>query len=212
MERKKPRIARRRRSSGGARGVPQDLGEDVAGLPPLVGLQGEEERLLVREVLLDAIYRLPESHDTEAALSGEPVAHDRLAIDLAAQLAPILAASPGALVLAPLAVGGHVDHRVVHRVALDLARGGRDVAFYEDFPYALKPAAVELRLAAIGGDLHPTTFAIEATIDRKIEPILAYTSQIDYLFGDREQAISVVTRYALAVGLGAPAERLVRFG
>jgi LmbE family N-acetylglucosaminyl deacetylase len=160
--------------------------------------------------LLDAIYRLPGSYDSEAALTGEPAAHDRLEIELAAQLARILAASPGALVLAPLAVGVHVDHRLVHRAAIDLARRGHDVAFYEDFPYASKPAAVELRRAAIGGDLQPTTLAIEATIDRKIAAILAYTSQIAYLFGDREQARSAVTRYALSVGLGAPAERVWR--
>ena len=159
---------------------------------------------------LDAIYRLPARYDTEAALLGEPAAEDRLEIELAGQLAPILAASPRALVLAPLAVGGHVDHRIVHRVAIDLARRGRDVGFYEDLPYAMKPSAVELRRAAIGRDLAPETFDITATLDRKIAAILAYTSQIASLFGGSEQARSAITSYAAAVGPGAPAERIWR--
>lgn len=159
---------------------------------------------------LDAIYRLPARYDTEAALLGEPAAEDRLEIELADQLASILAASPRALVLAPLAVGGHVDHRVVHRVAIDLARRGRDVGFYEDLPYAIKPGSVELRRAAIAHDLAPETFDITATLDRKIAAILAYSSQIAYLFGDPEQSRSAITSYAAAVDGGGAAERIWR--
>jgi LmbE family N-acetylglucosaminyl deacetylase len=150
---------------------------------------------------LDAVDRCPDRYDTEAALLGEPAAQDRLEIELAVELAPILAASPRALVLAPLAVGGHVDHRIVHRAAIDLARQGRDVAFYEDFPYAAKPGAVAQRRAAIGGELALETVDIAATLERKIAAIFAYTSQIASLFGDPDQARSAITAYAGAASV-----------
>jgi LmbE family N-acetylglucosaminyl deacetylase len=153
---------------------------------------------------------LPHRYDSEAALLGEPAAEDRLEIEVAAALAPILAASPRASVLAPFAVGGHVDHRIVHRVAMELARQGREVGFYEDFPYAAKPGAVDQRKAAIARDLEPATLDITATLDRKIAAVLAYTSQIDALFGDRDQARAAITAYAQAIGAGAPAERIWR--
>lgn len=160
--------------------------------------------------LLDAVYRLPDRYGSEAALLGEPAAQDRLEIEVAAELAPILAAAPRARVLAPLAVGGHVDHRLVHRAAIDLARRGRDVAFYEDLPYAVKPGAVAERVAAIARDLEPTIVDIAATLDRKIAAILAYTSQIGALFGDRDQARDAITAHACAVGSTGPAEQLWR--
>jgi LmbE family N-acetylglucosaminyl deacetylase len=162
----------------------------------------------VRLGQLDAVYRRPDRYDTEAALFGEPAGDDRLEIEVIAALGSILAASPRALVLAPLAVGGHVDHRLVHRAARDLASQGREVAFYEDLPYATKPGSVAQRRAAIGAALAPETFDIAATIDRKIEAIFAYTSQLDALFGGRDQARAVLTSYARSVGGDAPAERI----
>ncbi len=44
--------------------------------------------------------------------------------------------SPVALVLAPLGLGGHIDHLVVRQAALRLLRSGAAVGFYEDLPYA----------------------------------------------------------------------------
>ncbi len=159
---------------------------------------------------LDAVYRCSDRYDSEAALLGEPAAQDRLEIELTADLAPILAASPRALVLAPLAVGGHVDHRIVHRVAIDLARRRRDVGFYEDFPYAARPGSVAERRAAIGRDLEPETFDIATTLDRKIAAILAYKSQIASMFGGRDQARFAITAYANSIGGAASVERIWR--
>lgn len=159
---------------------------------------------------LDAVYRLPQRYDGDAALLGEPALEDRLGLDLASDLAPILAASPQAEILAPLAVGGHVDHRVVHRVATELARQGREVCFYEDFPYAARPSAVEDRRAAIGSTLEPVTLDIAATLDRKVAAVLAYASQIDALFGGIEPARAAILAYAQAIGSGVPAERIWR--
>lgn len=159
---------------------------------------------------LDAVYRLPQRYDEEAALLGEPALEDRLGLDLALDLAPILAASPQAEILAPLAVGGHVDHRIVHRVAIELAQQGREVGFYEDFPYAARPRAVEERRAALGLALEPVSVDIAATIERKVDAVLAYASQIDALFGGSEAARAAILAHAQEVGEGGLAERTWR--
>lgn len=55
-----------------------------------------------------------------------------------------------ALLVAPLAVGAHIDHRIVHEAARALAYGqGLDLAYFEDLPYALAPGALARRLAAL---------------------------------------------------------------
>ena len=61
-------------------------------------------------------------------------------------------------VFAPLAVGTHVDHRIVHQAA---KRAGWPckVLFYEDRPYAYAHDAVALRLREIGYDGGPVDVA-----------------------------------------------------
>ncbi len=59
--------------------------------------------------------------------------------------------SPAELV-APLAVGGHIDHRIVHEAARALAYllgPSVRLSFYEDQPYSLVPYSLERRLAAL---------------------------------------------------------------
>lgn len=75
-------------------------------------------------------------------------ADDRQAGALArAALAPVLA-EPADVVLAPLAVGGHVDHLAVHQAVRERTRTG--VWFYEDRPYATLEPLVRLRLSELG--------------------------------------------------------------
>lgn len=88
--------------------------------------------------------------------------------------------------IAPLGLGGHVDHRLVHRVARDAARGGAwSVAFYEDLPYAgaLTEAAIEDVLcelsAGIGRGLRPQHLACGGAGNHKLERVAAaYRSQL----------------------------------
>ena len=51
-------------------------------------------------------------------------------------------------VLAPLGIGGHVDHQVAHAACASLV-GGADVAYYEDTPYVLTPYQLPRRLARL---------------------------------------------------------------
>jgi LmbE family N-acetylglucosaminyl deacetylase len=60
---------------------------------------------------------------------------------------------PSATLYAPLAVGGHIDHRIAHEAARALAyRVGPSLrlAYYEDLPYALARYALGRRLSALG--------------------------------------------------------------
>ena len=56
----------------------------------------------------------------------------------------------GAHLVAPLAVGAHIDHRIVHESARSLAFAqGLSLAYFEDLPYSLARYAVARRLAAL---------------------------------------------------------------
>ncbi len=63
-------------------------------------------------------------------------------------------------VMAPLGVGGHVDHQVAHAACRALV--GAEVAYYEDTPYVLTPFQLPRRFARIGAvadDVRDATLA-----------------------------------------------------
>ena len=108
-------------------------------------------------------------------------------------------------VLAPLCVGGHVDHRLV-RAAAERWRG-RSLAYYEDYPYARDPTA----LAAVvdGTDLVPERLPLsEGDVEAKVEAIRAYDSQLSTFWRDaddmahevRERASTTAAARDSAVG------------
>jgi LmbE family N-acetylglucosaminyl deacetylase len=73
----------------------------------------------------------------------------RLLVDLRPRVGP-------RHVLAPLGVGGHVDHRIAHDAAIEAFGGreaGRNVFLYEDRPEALGRGQVRVRLALMGARL-----------------------------------------------------------
>lgn len=58
---------------------------------------------------------------------------------------------PGAVLRAPLALGGHIDHRIVHEAARALTYDlDLEIGYYEDLPYGLARHALGRRLAALG--------------------------------------------------------------
>jgi LmbE family N-acetylglucosaminyl deacetylase len=95
----------------------------------------------------------------------------------------IVAAARGvgaALVLAPLAVGEHVDHVIVHRLA-NHAAGGAALAYYEDLPYAARVSERSLRARAeeCAADLTPVELALgKAGLAAKLEDLQLYPSQM----------------------------------
>jgi len=149
---------------------------------------------------LDAVYRLGDGEwlyaDLEALFGavkpGDPMALAQAA--LVAQLAGFVAAPEPATVYAPLAVGGHVDHRIVHGAARRLAERGYRVAFYEEYPYAGQPGSVEA--AGVSG-WRPELLRLDAAdVAAWVQAIGYYRSQLGVLFRGGEAMPTLVWTFA----------------
>jgi LmbE family N-acetylglucosaminyl deacetylase len=149
----------------------------------------------------DALYR---GYLTHEAIFGPPRADDDGA---AARLAELAAGSER--VLAPLGIGGHVDHRLVRRVGELLAARGHDVWWYEELPYA-----EVIPLDEPG--LHPAPAPPPESehVARKLEAVRAYRSQRAMLFGDGPVRVSEHERLWVrgtgSGGAGSPAPARAR--
>jgi LmbE family N-acetylglucosaminyl deacetylase len=150
---------------------------------------------------LDSIYRVPDAYNDNSrtgtsGIFGPLAPNDTLPADLEAPLLAICERCPGAVVYAPLGVGNHVDHQATYIAANALAVRGYSVAFYEEFPYAAQPGAVEARLAALGGSFIASIIDIDNSLARKISAIDSYASQMEELFGSAEAMSPAVIAYA----------------
>ena len=102
-------------------------------------------------------------------------------------------------VLAPLSVGNHVDHQVTRLAAESCF--GRELIYYEEYPYAAEPGAVETIIAADRETWHSQTIPIsEAAMEKKIEAIAAYASQMSTFFLDRADLERQVHNYSQLIG------------
>ena len=152
----------------------------------------------------------PFPYDSSAKLFGTP--HPDDAASLSIELAPILNTLPPAKRwLAPLGIGGHVDHRLLRQAAMQHVahRPGPktpELLFYEDFPYALKlkNRFRALGLAAFGfanRRFQPHPVAVSGdSLEKKIKAIAHYTSQVRPLFGTHQDLSRTVHGYAAKVG------------
>ncbi|MCC2627834.1 MAG: LmbE family protein [Thermomicrobiales bacterium] len=167
----------------------------------------------------DAIYR-GDAYLSDEDLFGSP-ATEEASLPNAIAAALDLADSPDATtrIYAPLGIGKHVDHQIVHMAGQELSGKGWDVWFYEDIPYALRPMALDTRLAEIGGTQFAPVARVpaESTWERKIDAILRYPSQLETVFlqyvgvgTTREEISEALSAYAAGVGDGAMAERFWR--
>jgi LmbE family N-acetylglucosaminyl deacetylase len=102
-------------------------------------------------------------------------------------------------VLAPLSVGNHVDHQVTRSAAESCF--GVELIYYEDYPYAAVPGAVETITATDGELWHSQTIPIsEAAMEKKINAIAAYASQMSTFFLDRADLEQQVQNYSKFIG------------
>jgi LmbE family N-acetylglucosaminyl deacetylase len=147
-----------------------------------------------RAGMLDAIYRVPEAYTDNNRLFGTPVDDDPLSSSTQKLVAALKRCAPHATFYAPLGVGNHVDHQIIHSAAH--AAIGPALAFYEDFPYVLSPGAIERRMRALARRFVPSTVNIDATLTRKIGAIGAYASQISSLFEAPDAFAQIITDYA----------------
>jgi LmbE family N-acetylglucosaminyl deacetylase len=178
------------------------------------------EAALVDLDLPDATHR---GYAGDAELLGEPRADDEPATEILRR--EILRLEPQQVYL-PLAIGGHVDHRLCRDAGLALLAdspqwvmpapdmAGR-LSFYEDFPYAwwsgfsgLADVAPDMSLPA-GVSLEARYADISDQLERKSAGLRIYASQIPRLFESEQALLDDVAghaaRVARAGGIGSGA-------
>jgi len=174
--------------------------EDRAALA-LLGAEG------VHWPYVDCIYRQTADsrflYASEEALWGQvhPLEQGLIA-ELAARLATIPLA-PGGTVYAPLEAGHHVDHQIVRRAA---EASGHALTYYEDFPYAQDPQALQAALT----ERHARSALVVLTkeaLEAKIAAIACYRSQISTFWADVGTMAIATQTFAERTGDGRPAER-----
>ena len=147
----------------------------------------------------DCIYRIDPRdgnplYTSEAALRGPLHPAEAGLVDgLQRQLSQAL--PPMASLVCPLAVGGHVDHRLVRIVAEGL---GRTLWYYADAPYVLR-AGAELEEASSG--MRATDFPVsERGLEAWIEAIALHASQISTFWPDMQSMREEMSAYCQQVG------------
>jgi LmbE family N-acetylglucosaminyl deacetylase len=183
----------------------------------------DEERAAMRLLGLESVWLdLPDApyrqgshanylYTDNSQLMGVPAREEkRTLVPLIAGRISRVAAEAGARgrvrVFAPLGIGHHVDHQLVFLAARRLGpRYG--VLFYEDFPYASRPGALDTRLAELDGSMQPRLMPITDLIGIKIAAIARYKSQLASLFGDSEDMPAFVRAYFRSVAGDASPEQ-----
>ena len=143
----------------------QSRGMRVLVLVVFAGSEAREDsealdRLGIDEMRLDepgAPRRHGEYASFAAVLHGRHPADERQLVAVQHAIDQVVMQSQARHIYVPLAVGGHVDHRLVHEAGYQAVpeSPGREVFFYEDRPYAFLPGAVWVRLGQLGARLPP---------------------------------------------------------
>jgi LmbE family N-acetylglucosaminyl deacetylase len=146
---------------------------------------------------LDAPYRLA-AYGERSAVFSQPVPDDPLGPATLQILQQLRAQQPQARFYLPLGIGSHVDHLVVCAAGLAFHEQGADVRWYEDAPYAVDPGLIARRLEMLDEAFEPVVVPIDGMLDRKLQAIACYRSQVGKLFRDRPME-QVMTEYAATV-------------
>ncbi|NOX63588.1 MAG: PIG-L family deacetylase [Chloroflexi bacterium] len=193
------------------------------GLHPIALRRREDEaaaaqlRASVRHLnQLDAIYRRGPAgqwlYDSEEAIFGAVHRADDDAW-LRAEMEQLLRDVRPTTIYAPLAAGGHVDHRRVRAIAETWVAQERPVLFYEDYPYIEDPRHLWLALNApiTGAWERLPQFLTKEHAHAKIRAVKCYESQLDVLFdNDIEERILAQLHLSGAPGLAEVLWRLRR--
>jgi LmbE family N-acetylglucosaminyl deacetylase len=174
------------------------------GVDPTAGRREEDARALailgcdgLHLDQLDAPYRLA-AYGARAAVFDQPVPDDPLGPATVQILGRLRAQQEEARLYLPLGVGSHVDHLVVCAAGFSLHEQGGNVVWYEDAPYAVEPELVGRRLEMLPDPFEPAVVEIGPMIERKLQAIAAYRSQVGKLFKERPME-QVMTGYASTI-------------
>lgn len=140
---------------------------------------------------------------------GSPHGDDLALVDrIARALSPLCQGVGNVLVVAPLGIGFHVDHKLVALAAQRVSTLG-SLLFYEDFPYVvagglnigLPDSSSEAlgRLGLVGAQRIGLTYEF----DSKVKAMDGYGSQIQMVFGGRNEMLAQMRNLSLE---GKPAE------
>lgn len=150
--------------------------EDVAACT-LVGAEA------IHLPLLEAPHR---GYDSAAALFATILAEDKVGEAVAAQLQTLIAEVCPDRLMAPLGLGGHVDHLIV-REAVIRANASARCYLWEDWPYAERVQGLDRsgarRVRASDGDR-----------ESKLAACTAYRTQIGFQFGGRKPLADLLAR------------------
>ncbi len=162
------------------------------GLAPEIdymALRRDEDRAAARALGIEEPVHLPfreaphRGYGSAPELFADLRADDRIGANLADAIERLVADTDPSLILAPQAVGGHVDHVQVVR-AFRGAQPPLPVLWWRDFPYTVRTAEPKQPLRAIFEPLPVQTVRLDETAERcKEEACGAYTSQIGFQFG-----------------------------
>ena len=142
----------------------------------------------------DAIYRRSPLDDSplytsEPELFGDLRLEENELVDtLAGELQKAL--PPDSELVCPLALGGHVDHRLVRRAArkLDLR-----MWYYADYPYI---GRIDESKLSINPEMHQKVFPVsEAGLNVWVEAVAAHASQISTFWSDLDQVRDAIRSY-----------------
>jgi LmbE family N-acetylglucosaminyl deacetylase len=150
----------------------------------------------------DCIYRTdPESgrdlYGDWAGITGQihPL-EQNLIQDLVNQFAAL---SPHRQMIAPLAIGNHVDHQIVRQAAERCC--GTRLVYYEDFPYSQDAAAHAAVIPPTSRFWrHQLIPLSEEAIQVKIKAIAAFTSQLSTFFDGRVDLEDQIIRHTNTIG------------
>ena len=155
----------------------------------------------------DAIYR-GDLYLSDADLFGDVKPQDEaIEQSITDALRLLVASATPRRIYLPLAVGHHVDHELCFGLAAKIEGDERSVLFYEDFPYAAGPGAVQRRLDQVIPPMTPVAVDVSDTIEQRLSAIRCYASQLPTIFRDYGAAEEVILRYARDLGGSAYGER-----
>jgi hypothetical protein len=116
--------------------------------------------------------------------------------------------TPSTMLLAPLGLGGHIDHLLVHKVSCAFAKNGRATAFYEDLPYAARISVSDIERIVketqvrIGQKLRVLNILTCLSANMKRKALSVYKTQIS------QGIIDEIVKYGMTFHKSRIVERL----
>ena len=153
---------------------------------------------------LEAPYRTAPSgcplYATNEDLTGEVSTEDGgLRSEISSRVLTLLETSDNIISYFPLSLGNHVDHQILFAVGLQMRANGKQVRFYEDYPYA--------EAYVVNGHKEWQPEVLPIVVGPKIQAASAYASQLRGLGGSTAVLAKRLSDFSDAIGNGRAGER-----